>query len=219
MTYTCEIKHCKNNTFRYNKWYKTHKCPRTMTVPCHCKPPFKLFPFPSAKKQPQRRAEWIRIVRKHKGKVVDVVHNQKGVPIVKKAILAWEPNHNSRICSLHFVNELNTVPTLNIDPPGCREDTSEQAQRSQERKKRKRKHMEEKESKEKETDKTPEDNVDESTEDHGPAMKESDQTSADDNVDVMDDYSYNIPHQCTSICCRTTCPCKSCVKLVATSQS
>lgn len=68
---------------------------------CTCEETYRLFPFPTEKKDPQGRREWIRLV---------------GRKSEKKTNKIWIPNEDSRVCSKHFVDESPTdshpYPTL-----------------------------------------------------------------------------------------------------------
>ena len=65
-------------------------------------PPFKLYPFPTEKKNKELREKWIKAI------------NRKDVKNGKN----WTPNVNSRVCSKHFVggkfDEANDVPSIDL---------------------------------------------------------------------------------------------------------
>ncbi len=64
-----------------------HKC-LNGTDKCDCQPPFKLLTFPTEKKNPDARKEWIRLVNRTDTKTRKI----------------WEPKRWHRICSVHFVH-------------------------------------------------------------------------------------------------------------------
>lgn len=102
-SYFCAVKDCKNGSRKLEKW-KFINCiihDGIIHKNCSCDPPFKLYPFPTAKKDPVRRDKWIRLINR-----VDA----KGKP--------WTPNAHSRVCSGHFVDGepslINPLPTKNL---------------------------------------------------------------------------------------------------------
>ena len=84
----CVVVGCPNSGKRLNKWAKqtctVHAC-LNGTHTCDCEPPFKLFPFPTEKKDSERRRRWAENIKREirKGKV-------------------WTPKNSSRVCSVHF---------------------------------------------------------------------------------------------------------------------
>jgi len=97
----CAVVGCGNCTQNLNKW-KTNFCDihgcNKGVAKCVCEPPFQLLPFPTRMKSPERRIAWITKLKR-----VDP-QNPK---------MLWEPNKNSRVCSMHF--EPGTyVPSLNL---------------------------------------------------------------------------------------------------------
>ena len=66
-------------------------------TPCVCEPPFKLFPFPTIKKNSDARKRWIKLLKRQ---------DLRGKP--------WEPKPSSRVCSAHFVSGKPTYE--NPDP-------------------------------------------------------------------------------------------------------
>ena len=80
----CVVVGCPNS----GKWAKqtctVHAC-LNGTHTCDCEPPFKLFPFPTEKKDSEGRRRWKENIKreKRKGKV-------------------WTPKNSSRVCSVHF---------------------------------------------------------------------------------------------------------------------
>ena len=84
----CVVVGCPNSGKRLNKWAKqtctVHAC-LNGTHTCDCEPPFKLFPFPTEKKDSEGRRRWTENIKREirKGKV-------------------WTPKNSSRVCSVHF---------------------------------------------------------------------------------------------------------------------
>ena len=84
----CVVVGCPNSGKRLNKWAKQtctlHAC-LNGTHTCDCEPPFKLFAFPTEKKDSEGRRRWKENIKreKTKGKV-------------------WTPKNSSRVCSVHF---------------------------------------------------------------------------------------------------------------------
>ena len=84
----CVVVGCPNSWKRLNKWAKQtctlHAC-LNGTHTCDCEPPFKLFPFPTEKKDSEGRRRWTENIKREirKGKV-------------------WTPKNSSRVCSVHF---------------------------------------------------------------------------------------------------------------------
>ena len=70
-------------------------------TPCVCEPPFKLFPFPTIKKNSDARKRWIKLLKRQ---------DLRGKP--------WEPKPSSRVCSAHFVSgkptDENPDPVLKL---------------------------------------------------------------------------------------------------------
>ncbi|CAH1797432.1 unnamed protein product, partial [Owenia fusiformis] len=100
----CAVKGCANNTRKLKKWAKIycmkHVCLRENKL-CECSPPFHFFTFPTEKKNPERRAIWIKLV------------NRRNVDGTR-----WVPDYSARICSHHFVDGYpsanNPDPTLKL---------------------------------------------------------------------------------------------------------
>lgn len=113
----CSVPSCQNGTRGLQKWMEEHcsihDCNKG-TTRCKCKPPYKLIKFPTEKKDPERRAEWIKLM------------NRKNVKTGKD----WVPGSNSRVCSRHFVNGAPSSkfpnPSLNLGDP-LKEARSQQA--------------------------------------------------------------------------------------------
>lgn len=97
----CAVVGCGNCTQKINKWKTercaTHGCNKGVDR-CICDPPFRLLPFPTRAKSPERRKAWTVKLRR-----MDSKDPKK----------YWEPNKNSRICSVHFEDGEN-IPCLNL---------------------------------------------------------------------------------------------------------
>lgn len=101
----CAILNCGHSTYQLNKWRErhctVHEC-NYGTAHCTCDPPFELFTFPTEQKDPKTRQQWIKSV------------NRKDEVTGKN----WQPTADSRICSVHFVDNKPTVnhpvPTLHL---------------------------------------------------------------------------------------------------------
>lgn len=100
----CCITGCSSSTYHLKKWKSQlctkHGCHQGRGS-CTCDPPFVLIPFPGLANKDMRDM-WIRFVNRKK-----TDHSWK----------KWEPNKDSRICSLHFASggpdNANPYPTLN----------------------------------------------------------------------------------------------------------
>ena len=84
----CVVVGCPKSGKRLNKWAKQTCAVRTClsgTHTCDCEPPFKLFPFPTEKKDGEGRKRWTKNIKREirKGKF-------------------WTPKKSSRVCSVHF---------------------------------------------------------------------------------------------------------------------
>ena len=96
----CVVMRCPNSGQRLGKWAaatcELHGCN------CDCQPPFKLFPFPTEKKNPERRLQWAKNISRN---------SLNGT--------LWMPNKDSRVCNLHFVvvepTAENPDPTLQLN--------------------------------------------------------------------------------------------------------
>lgn len=99
----CAFTHCSNGTYQLERW-KAITCEKhgVQHEVCSCAPPFELYPFPTEKKDMQRRMEWIKII------------NRKD-PITKKL---WIPNIGDRVCSEHFIDNKKSPtcpdPVINL---------------------------------------------------------------------------------------------------------
>ena len=76
--------------------------------PCDCKPPFRLFNFPTEKKDPEARLLWCKLINRA----------PEGT-LLKSNI--WTPGSKSRVCSSHFINQEpnkeHPYPVLNLGYP------------------------------------------------------------------------------------------------------
>ena len=100
----CVVIGCPNSGQRLGKWAaptcELHGCNNGSSM-CDCQPPFKLFPFPTEKKNPERRLQWAKNISRS---------SLNGT--------LWMPNKDSRVCNLHFVDGEPTAenpdPTLQL---------------------------------------------------------------------------------------------------------
>lgn len=97
----CVVLGCPNSGLRLGKWANAtcelHGC-KNGSSPCDCQPPFRLFPFPTEKKNSERRLQWVKNISRK---------NPKNGTLLM-------PNKDSRVCSVHFVDGEPT--TQNPDP-------------------------------------------------------------------------------------------------------
>ncbi|XP_070177862.1 uncharacterized protein [Littorina saxatilis] len=99
MPRTCAVTSCRNSETKLRKWgaeicERHHIAQRS----CDCGWPYELRPFPAAKKEHVLREEWIK-----------QMHRKDPASSYKR----WEPNNESRVCSLHFIPG-GTIPTLDL---------------------------------------------------------------------------------------------------------
>ncbi|XP_052284007.1 uncharacterized protein LOC127880705 [Dreissena polymorpha] len=100
MALTCCVQNCSKGAYWLNKWKKQlcdvcgclHK-----ERDCKCDPPFRLFTFPTKKKNPEQREKWKQLVGRRQG------NGQ-----------LWSPGKDSRVCSDHFTDG---EPTINNPLP------------------------------------------------------------------------------------------------------
>ena len=106
----CAVFGCHNSGKRLDKWSRercqVHNLLIRGKTPSVCEPPFKLFAFPTIKKNSEARKRWIKLMKRQ---------DLKGKP--------WEPKPSSRVCSVHFVSgkptEENLDPILGYQSPVC----------------------------------------------------------------------------------------------------
>ena len=85
------MKGCGNGSYRLNKWKNESK-------KCDSEPPFKLFPFPTLKKDPEKRNIWIsNINRLEEGSKLKL----------------FTPSKDMRVCSNHFKDGAPTTTNPN----------------------------------------------------------------------------------------------------------
>lgn len=86
---SCAVLSCNNSWYTLEQWSKNicekHNC-NLGQGSCDCLPPFRLFPFPTERKDPAGRLQWTSLVNRKNGS------------------RNWIPNSESRICSKHFVD-------------------------------------------------------------------------------------------------------------------
>ncbi|KAK3105562.1 hypothetical protein FSP39_000540 [Pinctada imbricata] len=93
-TRCCAFNSCTNNATKIAQWQK-QICPihnvNQGLASCICEPSFRLFPFPTTRKDDQLRKKWASIVNRKNGSE------------------NWEPKPDSRVCSEHFVDKRPTL--------------------------------------------------------------------------------------------------------------
>lgn len=90
---------------RLDKWSRqmcdVHNSLIRGKTPCVCEPPFKLFAFPTIKKNSEARKRWIKLRKRQ---------DLRGKP--------WEPKPSLRVCRAHFVSgkpkDENPDPVLEL---------------------------------------------------------------------------------------------------------
>ncbi|XP_052271522.1 uncharacterized protein LOC127872201 [Dreissena polymorpha] len=104
MALTCCVQNCSKGAYWLNKWKKQlcdvcgclHK-----ERDCKCDPPFRLFTFPTKKKNPEQREKWKQLVGRRQG-----------------SGQLWSPGKDSRVCSDHFTDgeptKNNPLPTVSM---------------------------------------------------------------------------------------------------------
>ena len=96
----CAVIGCSNSTQKLKKWKEDHAelCAEMI---CCCDPPFRLFMFPSIKRNSEKRKQWVKLMERQRAD--------------KKT---WKPRGSDRVCSKHFVDEepsiKNPDPTLDL---------------------------------------------------------------------------------------------------------
>ncbi|XP_065680533.1 uncharacterized protein LOC105848925 [Hydra vulgaris] len=95
---------CTNSSYKLEK-LKNKTCFQhegKILSECGCELPFRMFCFPSLKRNSEKRKHWISQLRREG----------------KKKGSAWEPGTANRVCSDHFVDKIPTVmnpnPTINM---------------------------------------------------------------------------------------------------------
>ena len=109
----CTVTGCSNGDFWPNRWRKYWCKVHNFLIsnpPCSCELQFQLFNFPTAKKHPELRLLWCKLVNR-------APSDQNNSSQTK----LWTPGSKSRICSSHFVDgepiAENSHPTLNLGYP------------------------------------------------------------------------------------------------------
>ncbi|KAJ8251695.1 hypothetical protein GJAV_G00224110 [Gymnothorax javanicus] len=113
-TLLCYAEGCANGDNLLQQWSNNkcdvHGCFLGLDS-CTCDPPFRLFPFPTQKQDPERRQRWIQAFKRPD-------------PWKPKRLLP--PRRCHRVCSAHFVDgapsEANPNPTLNLRPSSLARD-------------------------------------------------------------------------------------------------
>ncbi|XP_012562119.2 uncharacterized protein LOC105847239 [Hydra vulgaris] len=104
MKVNCAVIGCTNSSYKLEK-LKNKTCFQhegKILSECGCELPFRMFCFPSLKRNSEKRKHWISQLRREG----------------KKKGSAWEPGTADRVCSDHFVDKIPTVmnpnPTINM---------------------------------------------------------------------------------------------------------
>lgn len=105
----CAFRGCNSGSYNLEQWKKNlceiHKV-KHMDEGCSCPQPYFMHPFPTKLKNPELRKIWISII------------NRK-----KTQTKVWTPEKFSRLCSLHFKDEMpteeNPYPNHNL-PEGAK---------------------------------------------------------------------------------------------------
>ena len=98
----CAVVGCHNSTAKLKKW-KEMMCEihNILQNDCGCEPPFRLYMFPSEKRNGHKRIVWIRLMKREN--------------VDKRE---WIPRPSDRVCSEHFVDgiptEKNPNPSLKL---------------------------------------------------------------------------------------------------------
>ncbi|XP_052240242.1 uncharacterized protein LOC127850887 [Dreissena polymorpha] len=108
MAYTCAVNSCSNGTYRLKKW-KAQLCDvcgcHHSDVECTCEPPFRLYPFPTTKRDQDGRTKWKQLVGRSDGTQL------------------WSPSKDSTVCFMHFVDGKptadNPLPTVKMGYEGA----------------------------------------------------------------------------------------------------
>ena len=99
----CAVVGCRNNSYQLMLWKKRicelHK--NIVHAECGCRPPFRLFCFPSKNRYKDQRERWIKMMRR--------IENDRTI---------WHPKPSDRVCSDHFISgeptATNPDPTLQL---------------------------------------------------------------------------------------------------------
>ena len=95
MAYHCVVLNCSNGGYKLKKW-RSKLCDihEGKKEECPCVPPFKLFSFPTEKKDPERRKIWIKNVNR-------LQHDSKTNLL--------DPSKDVCVYSKHFINGRPTL--------------------------------------------------------------------------------------------------------------
>lgn len=101
----CAVIGCLNSSTKLKKWEssaceeESHK--GLLKKNCSCEKPFILYMFPSVKRNGEKRAAWIKLLKRETSKKIE-----------------WTPCSSDRVCSEHFVDKVPTFehphPSLNL---------------------------------------------------------------------------------------------------------
>ena len=96
----CAVIGCTNSTYRLKKWEESlcyepnHN--GILKKHCGCNPPYRLYMFPSLKRNGEKRKQWVDLLKR--------VTDHKG---------PWSPCGSDRVCSDHFVDGIPTFENPN----------------------------------------------------------------------------------------------------------
>ena len=99
----CAVVGCTSSKYQLRLWGEKicEQHPGALKKECQCSPPFRLFSFPSIKRNMSKRKEWIRLINR-----------------TTKKKTCWNPGQSDMVCSFHFVDGepsfKNPNPTLNL---------------------------------------------------------------------------------------------------------
>ncbi|XP_006008626.1 uncharacterized protein LOC102345883 [Latimeria chalumnae] len=118
----CAVIGCCNSRKKLRKW-KTGHCPihqcNLGTSRCDCPPPFRLFTFPTLRKNKEARQKWIELINRQ-----DPANKNK----------RWVPKDDDRVCSVHFPDREpsmeNPYPVLDLGYSDTKPSVSKMRRRS-----------------------------------------------------------------------------------------
>ena len=95
----CVVIGCPDSALRLRKWAATtcelHGCNNGSSM-CDCQPRFKLLPFPTEKKNPERRLQWTKNICRKKDSRVCKLHFFDGEPTAENPDPTLQLGHNKK---------------------------------------------------------------------------------------------------------------------------